>query len=130
MSSPVTRRAEAVDAEAVEEIVDRLEQELVDQAVPDLLADLVVLVERADHELHDDHDDEVGEGLREGEAVDQRLAGVGRAPEDEDHQEVEEGEEAAHAEVHPVDQVALQPDAEDGAVFVQEGEHGGGDSSE
>ena len=39
------------DAEAVEVVVDRLEQELVDEAVADFLADLVVLVEGADEEL-------------------------------------------------------------------------------
>src|SRR6478736_3612707 len=49
-----------IDTEAVAEVVHRLRQELVDQAVADVLADLVVLVEGTDEKLYDNERDEVG----------------------------------------------------------------------
>ena len=53
------------NGEPVDVVVDRFEQKLVDQPVPDLLADLVVLIERTDHELQGDQGGEIGERLPE-----------------------------------------------------------------
>src|SRR5438132_6069127 len=39
-------------------------------------------------------------------------SGVGGAPQDEHHHEVEKRKEPAHGKVHPVNQVALQADGE------------------
>ena len=107
-------------SKAVDIVIDGLEEKLVDQPVPDFLADLVVFVEGANDELQGDQRGEVGEGLPDRVAADLREAGVGRAPEDEHHRQAGEGEEAADEKVPPVDQIALQADEEDVAVFGQD----------
>jgi hypothetical protein len=100
------------DAQPVGEVVDRLQEKLVDEAVADVLAYLVVLVEGPDEELQDEDHDEVRERLPERKAADGRVRREDGPPEDEDDDQVEEPEHAADREVPAVDQVALQPDQE------------------
>ena len=113
-----------IDTESIGEIVDRFEEELVDESIPDFLADFVIFVKSTDEKLQHQEHDEIRHGLLHVESADLRGALIRGRPEGEDDDEVEEGEESAQREVPPIDDVALQADEEDVPILVERSQHG------
>jgi len=112
------------NAEAIKEVIDGFEEELVDETIPNFLTDLVVFVERADEELQNQQSDEVRQGLSKIEAANVSHAFKGRTPKDKNDGEMEERKEAADGKVPAVNQITLQADEERLTVFDERGEQG------